>query len=341
MRGPLHQNPRERFVRGSRSAAGAVTVAMGMATAAALAMSAQALASAVPAMQDAVGGAETAAPAATAAPVAPVELALFNMDRLGLFVAMVLICGAVIGAILVARTGRPLRIRKLAALEAVDEAVGRATEMGRSVLFVPGIQDMTDIQTVAGVTVLGRVARTAAEYDARLEVPTSRSIVMTAARETVQAAHFAAGRPETYNDNGIYYITDEQFGYVAAVTGKMVREKPAACFYMGAFYAESLLLAENGNSIGAIQIAGTAEPSQLPFFVAACDYTLIGEEFFAASAYLSGERDQLGSIKGQDIGKLMVAAVIVIGCALATVGALFPATGATGAVDALRSFLGG
>jgi hypothetical protein len=110
---------------------------------------------------------------------------------------------------------------------------------------------------------------------------------------------------------------------------------------MGAFYAESLLLAENGNAIGAIQIAGTAEPSQLPFFVAACDYTLIGEEFFAASAYLSGERDQLGSIKGQDIGKLMVAAVIVIGCALATVGALFPATGAAGAVDALRSFLGG
>jgi hypothetical protein len=110
---------------------------------------------------------------------------------------------------------------------------------------------------------------------------------------------------------------------------------------MGAFYAESLLLAENGNSIGAIQIAGTAEPSQLPFFVAACDYTLIGEEFFAASAYLSGERDQLGSIKGQDIGKLLVAAVIVIGCVLDTVGALLPSTGASAAVNALTSFLGG
>ena len=34
-----------------------------------------------------------------------------------------------------------------------------------------------------------------------------------------------------------------------------MRERPAACFYMGAFYAESLLFAENGNSIGAIQIA--------------------------------------------------------------------------------------
>jgi hypothetical protein len=93
----------------------------------------------------------------------------------------------------------------------------------------------------------------------------------------------------------------------------MVRDKPAACFYMGSFFAESLILAETGNSIGAIQIAGTAQPAQLPFFVAACDYTLIGEEFFAASAYLSGQPDQLGSLKGQDIGKLIVGAGIVTG----------------------------
>jgi len=113
-------------------------------------------------------------------------------------------------------------------------------------------------------------------------------------------------------------VTDEQFGFVAYLQGMMVREKPAACFYMGTFFAESLILAETGNSIGAIQIAGTAMPAQLPFFVAACDYTLIGEEFFAASAYLSGEPDQLGSLKGQDVGKLIVGIIVVVGVLLAT-----------------------
>ena len=102
----------------------------------------------------------------------------------------------------------------------------------------------------------------------------------------------------------------------------MVREKPAACFYMGAFFAESLILAETGNSIGAIQVAGTAMPSQLPFFVAACDYTLIGEEFFAASAYLSGDPDQLGSLKGQDVGKVIVAALVIVGCLLDTLNSM-------------------
>ncbi len=229
------------------------------------------------------------------------------------------ICGSVILFIEMAKRGLPLKVRKIAGLNAVDEAVGRATEMGRSVLFVPGIQDLNDIQTIAGLNILSHVAKTAAEFDAKVEVPTSRALVMTAARETLQGSYLSAGRPDAYNPDLAYYVTDEQFGYVAAVSGSMVREQPAACFYMGAFYAESLILAETGNSIGAIQVAGTAEPSQLPFFVAACDYTLIGEELFAASAYLSGAPEELGSLKGQDVGKIIVAIGIITGCIAATI----------------------
>jgi hypothetical protein len=252
----------------------------------------------------------------------PVEIVtqqeFFNGKRFWLLMMLVAICGSVIAFIVAARMGMPMTIRRIAALEAVDEAVGRATEMGRPVLFVAGTQDMNEMGTIAGLTALSRVAKTVAEYDAKLEVPTSRSLVMTAARETVESAYLTAGRHDAYNPDLIYYVTDEQFGFVAYITGHMVRQKPATCFYLGIFYAESLILAETGNAIGAIQIAGTVETAQLPFFVAACDYTLIGEEFFAASAYLSGEPDQLGSLKGQDAGKVMVAAGIVLGCVLAT-----------------------
>jgi len=233
-----------------------------------------------------------------------------------------------------------VKVRKIAGLEAVDEAVGRATEMGRSCLFVPGVQDMNDIQTIAGITVLARVAKTAAEYDAKVEVPTARSLVMTACRETVQAAFLEAGRPDAFNQDAVYYVTDEQFGYVAYLQGMMVREKPAACFYMGHFFAESLILAETGNSIGAIQVAGTAAPAQLPFFVAACDYTLIGEEFFAASAYLSGSPEQLGSLKGQDVGKMIVAVVLIFGVVLMTAAEVLGRdSGVGGALNSAVEFL--
>jgi hypothetical protein len=243
----------------------------------------------------------------------------FNTNRGNVLVIGLLVSGAVLYYIASARKGKKLFIRRIAGLEAVQDAIGRATEMGRPILYIPGIQDMDDVQTVAGVTILGYVARTIAEYDTRLEVPTSRSIVMSTARETIRSAFLAAGRPEKYSDDMVHYVTDEQFGYVAAVDGIMVREKPATCFYMGAFFAEALIMAETGNSIGAIQIAGTAMPAQLPFFVAACDYTLIGEELFAASAYLSNEPRQLGSLKGQDVGKSIAMLAIALGVALFTV----------------------
>lgn len=252
----------------------------------------------------------------------------FDQTKAWFGILLFIVCGSVVFFIEVARGGKDLKVRKIAGLAAVEEAVGRATELGRPVLFVNGIQDINDIQTVAGITVLANVARKVAEYDAEIEVPTSRSLVMTTARETVQASYLSAGRPDAYKEDNIYYLTDEQFGFVAGVTGSMVRKKYAACFYMGAFYAESLILAETGNSIGAIQVAGTAMPSQLPFFVAACDYTLIGEEFFAASAYLSGEPHQLGSLKGQDLGKLIGAVLIVVGCAAATIAAITTDPGA-------------
>jgi hypothetical protein len=254
--------------------------------------------------------------------VARSERQTFDGSRFWLAGLMLVLCGSIVLFIWLARRGRTFYVRPIAGLEAIEEAVGRATEMGRPSLFVPGIQDMNEIQTIAGLTILSRVAERAAEYDATIEVPTARALVMTAAREMVESAYYTAGRPDAYNADRIYYLTNEQFGYVAAVTGYMVREKPAACFFMGSFFAESLILSETGNSIGAIQVAGTAQASQLPFFIAACDYTLIGEEFFAASAYLSGDPDQLGSLKGQDVGKLIVAALLLIGCGLFTLGAL-------------------
>jgi hypothetical protein len=276
------------------------------------------------------------APTPVVGPVVP-ELEWFDTSQGWFGILLLLVGGAVVYYIAAARRGGQIRVRRIPGLEAVTEAVGRATEMGRSCLFVPGIQDINDIQTIAGLTILSRVSQIAAEYDARVEVPTARSLVMTTARETVQSSYAAAGRPDAYREDDIYYLTDEQFGYVAAVAGTMTREKPAACFYMGAFYAESLILAETGNGIGAIQVAGTAQPSQLPFFVAACDYTLIGEEFLAASAYLSGEPQQLGSLRGQDFGKVLGALLLLIGCGLATAAAINQGPELAGAVDFLRN----
>ncbi len=244
----------------------------------------------------------------------------FDWRRRNVFVGMLLLCIFIVYYINQAKSGKKLFIRKIAGLEAVDEAVGRATEMGKKIYYIPGTQDMDNVQTIAGVTILGRVAELAAQYETWLEVPVSRSLVLVTAKEIVKEAYSRSGHPDAFQEDQVHYLTDDQFGYAAGIDGMVVREKPATIFFMGAFYAEALILVETGNSIGAIQIAGTGMPSQLPFFVAACDYTLIGEELFAASAYLSREPKLLGSLKGQDMGKALILISIVIGIILETFG---------------------
>jgi hypothetical protein len=253
-------------------------------------------------------------------PAAVARAQWFHRGRTSMLVLLLLVSAFVLWFISRAKRGQELYIRPIAGLQALDEAVGRATEMGKPVLFVPGVLDMDQIETIAGLSVLGRVAAKTAEYGAPLVVPTRYPLVMTAARETVKEAYLAAGRPDAYDEDKIWYLTSEQFGYAAGVDGIMLRERPGAIFYMGGFYAESLVLAETGHATGAIQIAGTARPAQLPFFVTACDYTLIGEELFAASAYLSRQSTSLGSLKGQDYGKAVFMIIIVVGTLLASFG---------------------
>jgi uncharacterized protein DUF6754 len=210
--------------------------------------------------------------------------------------------------------------RKIPGLDAIEEAIGRATEMGRGVLYVPGVQEIDDIQTIASMILLTKVARMTAKYETDLRVPTNSPGVYTVAEEVVKSSYADVGRSDAYRSDQVRYITSEQFAYVAAVNGMMLRDRPAANLLLGAFFAESLLLAETGHSIGAIQVAGTANVHQMPFFVVACDYTLIGEEYYAASALLSNDARLLGSLKASDTVKIFLIAVIVIGVILITFG---------------------
>ncbi|RKY60088.1 MAG: hypothetical protein DRP95_04500 [Candidatus Latescibacterota bacterium] len=243
----------------------------------------------------------------------------FDPTKLNNFIFMVLFSGVVLWFIGRARR-KELFLRRIPGLNAVEEAIGRATEMGRPIYYLTGRLGMSSVSTIAATIILRDIAKRAAEYEAQLRVPHTDPVVMAVCREVVKGAYLEAGRPDAYNEEINFYVTDDQFSYTMAVDGMMVREKPAAVFFMGYYYAESLLLAEVGASVGAIQIAGTDAEHQLPFFVTACDYTLIGEELYAASAYLSKEPALVGTLRAQDVGKAFLMAFIVLGTLASTVG---------------------
>jgi hypothetical protein len=253
-----------------------------------------------------------------AGPVSP-SAQWWDTSKLAVFLAVLVFSLFVAFFIQMSRRNPDIYVRPIGGLAALSEAIGRATEMGRPVLYVPGIMDIQDIQTITSLVIMREVAQRTAEYETPIIVPCISPVVLTAAEEAVRTGCMEAGKPELFRRDNVRFLSDEQFAFTAATNGIMLREHPAANIYIGSFYAESLILAETGFLAGAIQIAGTANVSQLPFFVAACDYTLMGEEIYAASAYLSREPMLLGSLKGSDWAKVLFALLIAFGVIFASI----------------------
>ncbi|MFH0940126.1 MAG: DUF6754 domain-containing protein [Planctomycetota bacterium] len=219
------------------------------------------------------------------------------------------------------RQGVDMYVRRIPGIDAIEDAVGRTVEMGRPILFSFGLASVGPL-FFACLGVLSHIARMSARYGTRLFVPQRDVEVMAITQNAVRECYQGEGRLEAYRDEDIRYLSGEQFAFASGYMGIAHREKVAACFLFGSFAAESLILAEAGQQVGAIQVAGTTDNAQIPFFITTCDFTVIGEEVFAAGAYLSRDPIQRGSLRGQDIAKMLLLALILIGIVITTTNPL-------------------
>lgn len=214
--------------------------------------------------------------------------------------------------------GKSLFIRRIQGLNAIDEAVGRATEMGRPVLLIPGIGGIGPV-VVQALNIFSYITRIAGKFANPILLCCADAAVFTVAQETIHDVYQTEGILDRYDPDSVRFISDRQFAFASGISGIILREKVAAAFMMGDFFAESLIFAETANMVGAIQIASSTQTTQTPFFIASCDYVLIGDEFYAASAYLTRQPVLTGSLVGQDWSKLGISLLIVIGSIWASI----------------------
>ena len=284
-------------------------------------------------------------------PSAPVRASASWLDTtlLANLIAVIVFAAMFFVLVMRGRRGKPLYIRPIDALDAMDDAVGRAAEMGKPVFYAPGLHSVTQPATVASIGLLSRVAEKSARLHTRIMVPNYDPLTWPVAQEVVRRGFIRAGRQEEYDPDDISYLTSRSFTYAAAVAGMMTREKPASNFMFGHFYSEFLILAETGAATGALQIGGTDSTAQLPFFITTCDKTMIGEELFAAAAIVDNDPISRSTVKAHDWFKVALMVLIPAGVAIGMLfdagmleellrglGAGDPAAVASGIAEALR-----
>ena len=214
-------------------------------------------------------------------------------------------------------SGKDMFIRRLPALDRIEEVVGRAAEMGKPAMFVAGNDTPESGSTMAAFAVFESVANYAVVTQTEVVVPVQVPLVDVVLRSSLRNIFTLAGRPELFNEDEVSYEVDNQPAYIGIVGDSMETHSPASIFYFGDFTYESMVYTEMGNNIGAVQVAGCENPKQTAFFIVGCDYCLIGEELFAAGAYLKRDVIQMATLLAQDRIKILAFLTMLLGLGIA------------------------
>jgi hypothetical protein len=246
----------------------------------------------------------------------------------GKMLDLVVLAGIWAVALFLIYSKRDIWIRRLPALDFIEEAVGRAAEMGRPVVCQgfgsgsSGMQSSIAPMIMAGLAVLGHAARICARHGTQIVATMRSESVVPVADEVLRTAFRLEGKVDEYlakREEMLPWLPTQ-----AAMVALAHRIRPAAHIIIGAFWHESVQIAETYGSLGAVQIGGTGRLYQIPFFAAVCDMNLIGEEIYAVGAYINQTPQMLSSIATADYFKLACIIFILLGVIMATLGMVDP-----------------
>lgn len=220
------------------------------------------------------------------------------------------------------KQGRTWKLRTLPALEGLKEGVGRAAEMGRPVTWTEGHPmaggGRINNYHLAGITLLSSLARFCVRQGVRINTLVGHPQLLPIVEETVRTAFLMEGRPDEYRPDDMIFLPQQS--YLPALCGNIARLRPGMHVSAGSyFYQDGMMGPETAQGVGAFQVAA-GPVSALPFFVMTSDYVLFGDEFFAARAMISGDKELLGGVVAKDLAKYLVTGLLVLGSLLATVG---------------------
>jgi hypothetical protein len=239
--------------------------------------------------------------------------------RISQAVLLIIVLVAIYGVTRIA-SKKKLKTRGIPGLERIDDWIMEAAKLKRPVFFTPGTGGITTPDTLAGLALLGYIAKQCVEHDARIIVGNSDPQVQQVTEDIVKGAYSKAGKEKEFTPDMVRYISTRQFAYSAGVMGILRREKPAVNFFVGDFQAEALLVAEAGRAEALHQFGGTTNTDQLPFFTTTCDQTLIGEELYTAQGYLSSDPQVISNLVGSDAGKILAILLVLAGVLFAALG---------------------
>ncbi len=213
-----------------------------------------------------------------------------------------------------ARPGRELR--PIAAYTRLQRALGEAVEAGRRLHLTIGRGEITDMQSAAGMTglvVAERIARVAGVADNPPVVTAGTGPLGLLSQGTMRSTFAESGLEERYHPALTQIAGLTPYAYAAGTMTLADDPANAATVILGSLGPEAALIVDAGENEGRLVVAGTDHvPTQAVLYAAAAE-PLIGEELYAAGAYLGADPFHNASLRAQDVLRWLLIGIMLLG----------------------------
>lgn len=233
-----------------------------------------------------------------------------------LFVALLLSLGAV-------SRGAKRELREIPAFARLASGIGAAVESGRRLhlsLGHGGILGQPGASTFMGLSILQRIARTASISDVPPIATSGESVQAILSQDVFQTVYQTIGAETQFDPNSGQLTGLSPFSFAAGALPIVYDQQVSLNVLAGSFGSEAALIADSAERAGSMILAGSENLTAQAVFYACTEAPLIGEELFAAGAYLQVGVSHNASLMTQDIFRWLLIFAILAGATARLVG---------------------
>ncbi len=215
------------------------------------------------------------------------------------------------------------KLRAIPALARLYRALGLSVEDGTRLLVGLGNSSLLTGSAgapLAGLGLLRHLTERTSLSDRPPVAVAGDTPLALLAQDTLEAGYQSAGAGEFYQPTTGRVVGLTPFSAAAATMPVLRDENVSAAVFMGHFGVESALLADAADRENAFAVGSSDGLAGQAVWYASAPETLIGEELFAASAYIGGAPAQTASLTVQDILRWVVILALILGAAAKLIG---------------------
>ncbi|HEY4691008.1 MAG TPA: DUF6754 domain-containing protein [Anaerolineae bacterium] len=241
--------------------------------------------------------------------------------QVGLFVAVLALPLLMLVFGVVMRRWRIPQLRHLSAFDALRGQLGRSIEVGHPAhisIGTGGIGAEDTLVTLAGASIVDSLAQEAADTGASPVVSVADGTALILAQDMLRHPYTRRGDISGYDPLAVQTLGMAPLQYAVGTMDFLRHSQPVSNVMIGSFGPEVGLIIEAGVRQGLAQVAGSTDARALALLYPSANHVLIGEEIFAAPAYLERRPDQLGRLQAQDMVRYFLIFVIIVAAVLRT-----------------------